>query len=299
MTLPWKRVVVWGPGSDQDSLRWPFFAFRDTARKLGVEALAVPDVPDSVSSLGEGVLCIAADVWSKHLGEAVPGTQYVLHNYPGDSALRATVADDAWIALQVYTDDALAYDHEVWGSCRLWHPGGRTLFQPWGSSLLAEEQYEPVFNSQASDAHFVGAVWNDNGLGNAALIPRVEAALSRRRLRFVHHTQISQAARIELMRSSRFAPAFAGDWQVSKNYLPCRVFDAIAMGQIPATNVARFRDIFGDALPMGETVEETIDQVLSLNQKQWVERVRVMQAVVGRSFTYRDSLAAIARAFDA
>lgn len=298
LILPHKKLVCWGGVGDLDSLRHVWHAYRDTARKLGIPAECVPDVPNSVASLTPGTLCIAADVWSNHLGPAVEGVQYVTHNLCAPHELIETVKPENHLAIQVYTDDCLAYESVKWDECRYYHGPGRTLFGPWGSNILAEEFYEPVFNPQAETASFVGAVWSGGGQGNAALMPRVETALSRRRLRLVHLTQISNAAMVEAMRSSRFVPAFAGEWQCEKGYLPCRIFNAIAVGQIPATNVPRFKTIFGDALPMGETVEETIDLVLSLTAKQWNERVRQLQSIAMR-FTYRQNLESIARALEA
>lgn len=298
MSLPWERVVAWGGVGDLDSLRHIWHAYVQTARKLGIDAECVPDAPESRAKLGPGVLCIAADVWSKHIGAAVKGCDYATHNMPWVHPLIQTVAGNRHVALQVYTSDAEGYEHETWDECRLWHAGGRTLFTPWGSSLLAEEFFDPVFNPQSDVAAFVGAIWDDGGLGNEALIPRVRDALVRRRLRFVHFTQISDAAMLEAVRTSRIAPAFAGDWQVGKNYLNCRTFKAIAAGTMAVTNVPKFRDLFGDALPWGESVEETIDVCLGLSGRQWAERVRSMQAVVAR-FTFRENLRDVARALEA
>ena len=293
----YKKVVLWGGKGNLDSIRHIYSAFDRTLRKLGVPVEWVADDPANRHVIHPDSLVFAVNVAAAHIGPWVGGSDVVTHNFDPATELGQTVPDNHHLRLQVYTSDAENYAHEKWDECRLYHPP-HTLFQPWGSDILAEETWDPVFNSGAEECCFVGAIWDDNGLGNAALIPRVEAALARRRLRFVHYTQISDAAMLEAMRRSRIAPAFAGEWQVAHNYLPCRVFKAVAAGQLAVTNVPKFRDLFGDALPWGETVEETIDIALSLTGKQWAERVRAMQHVTAR-FTYRESLAAFGRALEA
>lgn len=295
----YRKVVLWGATQSLDSTRHIYRAYHDTLAKLGIPHVWVADAPVSREAIGERDLVFAMDIWGAHIGEAIAGADYVLHNFVPDHPLSQTIDEQHLLRLQVYTDDALQWEHDTWDTCRLYHGGGRTLFQPWGTDLLAEEFYDPVFNLSAEECCFVGAIWDDNGLGNAQMIPELETALTRRRLQFTHLTQVSDAANIAAVRRSRIAPAIAGPWQVENNYLPCRVFKNVSYGQLAVTNVERFRDIFG-AESVGKpdcTIDELVGAALDMTGRAYIERVRAQQAVVAR-YTYRESLAAIDRALE-
>lgn len=293
----YSQVILWGGQGSLDSTRHIFQAYARTLAKLGVPCKWLAGGAHERDEITAGSLVFTMDIWGAHIGAAIPGVDYVLHNFTPEHELSQTIDERNLLRLQVYTDDALQWEHEVWDVCRFYHRGGRTLFQPWGTDLLAEEFYEPIFNAGAEDCCFVGAVWDDRGLGNAAIVPRVAAALERRKLSFVHLTQISDADMVAAIRRSRLAPAIAGEWQAERSYLPCRVFKNVSYGQLAVTNVPRFKDLFGDACVWGDTVEELIAAALELPARQWLERVRAQQAVV-RRYTYRESLAAIGRALE-
>lgn len=294
---PYRKIVLWGATQSLDSTRHIYRAYHDTLAKLGIPVVWVADAPASREAIGAGDLVFAMDIWGAHIGPAIADVDYVLHNFTPDHELSQTIDERRLLRLQVYTDDALQWEHETWDACRLFHRGGRTLFQPWGTDLLAEEFYDPVFNLGAEECCFVGAIWDDNGLGNAQMIPELTAALERRRLTFTHLTQVSDEANIAAVRRSRIAPAIAGGWQVSKNYMPCRVFKNVSYGQLAVTNVPRFHDLFGDSFVWGDTLDEIVGAAIDLTGRSYVERVREQQAVVAR-YTYRESLSSIARALE-
>lgn len=298
LIAPYKKIVLWGATTSLDSTRHIYRAYKETLAKLGVTVEWVADLPASRERIEAGSLVLAMDIWGAHIGAAVEGADYVLHNFDAEHELSKTIEPERLLRLQVYTDDALQWEHETWDTCRLYHGSGRTLFQPWGTNLLAEEFYDPIFNAGAEDCCFVGAIWDDRGMGNAGIVGPLEAALARRRLNWVPYTHISDEANIAHVRRSRIAPAIAGPWQVEKNYLPCRVFKNVSYGQLAVTNVRAFRDLFGDACVWGDTPEELVAAALELPARTWLERVRAQQ-VVAQRYTYRESIAAIVRALEA
>lgn len=295
MTLPWKRAVVWGGASGLESHRWIHRAYVRAFERAGVEVSHVNDTPAGRPLLQPGTVVIAANIWGDHIGPAVDGVDYVTHNFDQRHELCQTVAPERHLRLQVYTDDALQWDVEWWDAFRGFMRGGRTLFQPWGTDLAPSAFMPPVWNPDARDCCFVGAVWDDRGMGNVATVSELTAALERRGLRFVHLTQVPELANVDAVRRSRIAPALAGGWQVAANYLPCRVFKNVSYGHLAVTNVPGFAELL--CIPTAGGADDVIGYALSLDRDRWVDHVRMQQEVV-RRYTYDASVAAIGRAFE-
>ena len=297
MSLP-KRLVCWGGrNGDLDSFRWIMHHYHENARKLGMEAVWVDDLPESRVHLTPGSTVFSVDRWQQHLAPAIPGVDYVLHNYDGAHELCQNLehTPERLLRLQVWTNDSTG---EQWDIARQFDRAGRVLFQPWGSDLLAEEFLDPVFNGSSREIPFIGAIWSDiyegQDLGNAAAIHELRGVCAELGLRFMHFTQISDAENVRLVRSGRLAPAFAGGWQCGKNYLPCRAFKSVAYGQLAITNVPVVAGLFDT--PSG-SIAQLMDDALRLRRDSYLERVREQQRVAAR-FTYRQSLESIARAFE-
>jgi hypothetical protein len=261
---------------------------------MGLQGVCVPGTDEDRLALRPGDMVFGIDIWDERLAPAIRGVKYVLHNFPGDHPIfDSPMQDDQFLRLQVYTSTASG---EKLGSCRYWLAENRTLTQPWGTDLFAEEFYEPVFNASSREAVFVGAVWNTDGQGNAAEITELKEVLHANGLRFVHRTQISEEEMIALIRAARLAPAFAGFWQEANNYLPCRVFKNVSYGQLALTNVPRFFDLFDGCSLLAESVPDLIGEALTLKRDPYMSMVLDQQRVVSK-FTYRESLLAIEQAF--
>jgi hypothetical protein len=98
-----------------------------------------------------------------------------------------------------------------------------------------------------------------------------------------------------LTREARLAPAFAGAWQVSHGYLPCRYFLTAACGQLAFGNVPEMEALLnGFALSNG-SVGRALDAVLGLSEFMYRAHVLVQQEAI-LPYTYRQSIAAIERA---
>ncbi len=296
--FPFTRVVVWGGRTDLHSHGHIHRHFFRAAQALGLPAFWVDDEPAARGLLEPGTLVIAADIWANHIAPAAPHVSYVLHNFDGSHPLCRDLenAPERLLRLQVWSNDALG---EPWDIARSYFREGRTLFQPWGTDLLADEFLAPVANLEARDAVFVGAIWSDRSdegeLGNEGAIDELRTALAARGLGFRHLTHVSDAENVDAVRSARLAPAFAGAWQVSHNYFPCRVFKNVSYGQVAITNVPGLQELFSACGLGATTIEGMIGEALELAETDYLDLVREQQRIVSR-YTYRESFGAFARA---
>ncbi len=290
------RLVLWGFTESLDSIRHIFRHYERAARRLGKETLWLPDAPTSLAALRTGDLVLGVDVEGLHL-RAVPDVDYVLHNFDGSHPVFERLSENCLLRLQVFTRAAEQYGI-AWDPVRRYDRAARTLFQPWGTDLFVDEFLEPAYvdHVYATSAVFVGAVWDDGGLGNASAIDELRGILAERGIELRHLTHVPDEENVAEVRRSRIAPAFAGAWQVENDYLPCRVFKNVSYGKVALTNVPRFERLFAGAR-LGGTIAEVVDAALALSELDHAELVVAQQAIVAR-YTYRESLEAIARALE-
>jgi SAM-dependent methyltransferase len=287
------RIVLWGFTDSYDSIRHIYRHYRRAAERLGKETAWLPDAPSSLADLRTGDLVFGVDV-EGHALRAVPDVDYVLHNFDGLHPVFDGLRENNLLRLQVFTRAAEQYG-VAWDPVRRYDRAARTLFQPWGTDLFVDEFLEPAYAADGA-AVFVGAVWDDGGLGNVATIEELEVLLAARGIALERLTHITDEENVAAVRRSRIAPAFAGAWQVENDYLPCRVFKNVSYGKVAMTNVPRFERLFAGARLEG-TIEEIVDTALGLSEAEHAELVVAQQAIVAR-YTYRESLAAIGRALE-
>lgn len=292
-----KRMVLWGFTTSLDSFRHNHRHYAHALERLGKPYLWLSDDARSREQLQAGDLVFAVDVEAKHLGEAVDGVDYLLHNLDDSFPVFADLAPERYVRLQVYTNDAEQYG-EAWGLVRRYDHKSRTLFQPWGTNLFADEFCAPTFRDQSKLVTFIGSVWDDNGLGNVHTIAKLRDVINKHGLKWLHLTHISDQENVEAVREARLAPAIAGEWQVTHNYLPCRVFKNISYGALGITNVPKFSEILGDAAVVGESIKELIEFALTLPRSEYLRLVHDQQRILENEYTYWESLLAIERAFE-
>lgn len=293
----YKRLVFWGLTDGHDSFRHIWRHYKYASERLGKETLWVEDTHYSRQELLEsGDLVFAVDIASYKLGQAVPGVDYILHNFGPAHPIWEDLPQERFLRLQVYTN-ACEPRGVRWGPVRRYDAAERTLYQPWGTDLLADEFREPVFNPRSTEVPFVGSVWDGDGQGNMQAIGELREIVDAHRLVFRHYKHIDDEENVAVVRAARLAPAITGSWQVEQDYLPCRVFKNVSYGALALTQVPKFRDLFKECFTSFGSVGQIITDALALNETEYLELVRAQQEVV-KQYTYKESLEAIERALE-
>lgn len=290
------RVVLWGLTEGYDSFRHIHRHFAHALERIGKEYAWVEDLEENREELRAGDLVFAVDIASHNLGLPVGGASYVLHNFSAGHPVWHGIDHANMLRLQVYTSAADVYGVE-WAPARRYDREARTLFQPWGTDLLADEFHAPVFNAASREVPFVGTIWEGDGQGNLDAITELRAIVAAHRLNWRHLVHVSDHANLAAVRAARIAPAVAGRWQVEQDYLPCRVFKNVSYGALAVTNVPKFRELFGDSFAGRGSIGQIVTDVLALSESDYLELVAAQQEVVA-DYTYRESLAAIDRALE-
>ncbi len=300
--IPFERIVIWGLRKRYHTHRHIHKAFYDNAIALGYKAIWVEDEPSQTHHIKAGDLVIASEVFGKMVPKKktfedynIPikdGVYYCLHGFQAIFSDR--LKKDRWISLQVYTDEA-GKSSERWGPVTFFDKPTRTLYQPWGTNILAHKFSKPTWNKHKT-IFWVGSVWNNaSNQGNINVIAKFEKEVTRIGLRFYAVRFVPEWANKLFVRYSRLAPAIAGEWQVDKNYLPCRMFKNISFGHVGFSNVRKFDEILGKYAVTG-TVEEMTKKVLALSKDEYLALASNQQNII-KSYTYKQSIENIIRAF--
>lgn len=218
-----KRIVIWGLKNKYHTHRHIHQAFYKNAKKLCYNTLWLEDEKKSIKHILPGDLIISADpvgkmVPEKHTFEEYnlpvrDDVFYCLHNFK--DIFLEKLPKDKLMFLQVYNNIINTIpDIEKWGPVTYFDKNTKTLYQPWGTDLLAKEFKQPVF-SKNKLVFWVGSVWNDTlNRGNLNEINELKNALKKHGLRFVQLRFIPDFLNTFFVRRSRIAPAIArGDFK--------------------------------------------------------------------------------------
>ncbi len=143
----------------------------------------------------------------------------------------------------------------------------------WATDLLPEEiNYHP--RKSVYDVGFVGTVWSYNDKE----IKEFEKKLAKRGLKFNVFTKVSQEKHLEVIQSSRFAPAIQGQWQIDHGYIPCRLFKNISYSHLGISNNPATLKVFEpDEIVCSASLDEMVDEMLR------VERDGLMDQMIGKA----------------
>jgi len=290
------KVVVWGLKTQEHTHAYIHRHFFSTLEKLGASVVLVDDRRENEDILESNDLVIAVDVSSSHL-PIRDTVYYCLHNCSDDIHRRIDPSRN--IRLQTYTNSA-ELAGQMWDQVTFFDGKNRILFQPWATDLLGNEFEEPILEPVGNVVFWVGSIWNDRlDRGNVNEIEMLKDVLEKRNIRFIHLQGISDSLNIKYVRRSLIAPAIAGRWQVENNYLPCRMWKNISYGQLGVSNVRKLDDIFNDCTVKGQSIEELIDNTLSLPLNRYRDMIYEQQEIVKSHHTYVNRLLNIIRAFEA
>ena len=289
------KVVVWGLKTSEHTHAHIHRHFFDVLEKIGARAVFVDDSSRNAVAVESNDLVVAVDVAISQM-PVTDGVYYCLHNCPDDIHRRIAPARN--IRLQTYMSSA-KQTGERWDEVTFFDSATRTLYQPWATDLLASEFKEPILHRSGSIVFWVGSIWDDAlGRGNVNEIQMLKDVLEARGIRFVHLRGISDSLNVRYVRNSFIAPAIVGRWQVANNYLPCRMWKNISYGQLGVSNVRKFDDVFEDCTVKGRSIEELIDNTLSLPFSTYRDMICRQQEIVKSRHTYVNRLLSIIKAFE-
>jgi hypothetical protein len=298
------KIVIWGLRKKYHTHRYIHKAFYENAKKLGYNVIWVEDEKENAKYIEPGDLIISAEPVGKMVPEKFTFEEYnlpvrndvwyCLHNFK--DVFKNRIQSDRFINLAVYQSKAEQIPNiERWGTATFFDRQTRTLYQPWGTDLLAEEFKKPTFH-KGKFVFWIGSIWNNTAnQGNKGAIAELKSALHAHALYFVHLRFIPDWLNVFFVRHSRIAPAIAGKYQTEIDYLPCRMFKNISYGQLGITNVAKFKDILGKSFIEGKTMDALLEKSLSLSKEEYKNIVRAQQEII-KNYTYKQSIENIIKA---
>ncbi len=289
------KVVVWGLKTGGHTHAHIHRHFFNTLKRLDANVVLVDDLLENKDVIEGDELVISVDVASRYL-PIRRGVYYCLHNCEDDIHRRIDPSRN--IRLRTYTRSA-EQAGEKWDQVTFFDGKTRTLFQPWATDLLAGEFEEPILRPPSNIVFWVGSIWSDRlNQGNVNEIEILKNVLEKRDIRFVHLQGISDLLNVRYVRHSLIAPAIAGRWQVENDYLPCRMWKNISYGQLGVSNVRKFDEVFNGCTVPGRSIEEIIDNTLSLPFGRYRDMIYEQQEVVKSHHTYVNRLLNIIRAYE-
>jgi hypothetical protein len=287
----YNKIVIWGLRNGANTFKYIHDGFYQTLKKRGVPVIWVDDKPSNNQVIQPDDFVISVGIAGNNM-VLRDDVYYCLHNFNLDYK---QYDPEKLLKLQVYVNQIERLADTKINEVTFYDTRTRTLFQPWGTNLLAEEFYPPQTDTfKLPMVFWIGSIW-DNELhqGNISEIAELKKVLNQFDIRFVSApARVPEPIMISLIQHSVISPAIAGQWQVDNNYLPCRMFKNISYGMLGISNVPKFRDVFKGCSVEGDTIGELITNALFLTKDEHREMILKQQEIV-KEHTYEHKLCRI------
>lgn len=233
-----------------------------------------------------------------------PDSFYIFHNSNIPPFFEKGVSRDKFMVIQVYTHDCKTrnlkrvFENDPF---QLYNPAEKILYFPWATDLFPDEIKRNMVNIQnfktKNIINFVGMIiqpW-----------PRFARAARRKGIFFTKiggfdKKKVSREDNQRLIQESYMAPAIQCDFQVTKGYIPCRIFKNISYGKFGITNSATVNEYFNNKLIYDSNVEVLFNKaynIISKKQTNWNTLLKHMQ-FVSDHHTYLNRCQTLLNIFD-
>ncbi len=305
-TLPFSKIVVWGHklGHPLTSNTFSFIheEWVRTFRYLGYEVWWLSD-QDNITGMdfSNSLFLTEGQVDSN-----IPirsDCKYVLHNCLDLQEKYGSILANC-LNLQVYLHDTLSRDVECLDLEQLCYYqknpdfsreghgcDNRTLYQPWATNLLPNEfsaDNNVALNFQRTKKIFwVGSIMGGPER-NDDKISELASAAKQDGVHFVH-AKVPNNMAPRAIAESWIAPALQSTFQVSRGYVPCRVFKNLSYGRMTPTNSETVFNLLEQKLVYSPSTWEMYAQGVKWEQnpdketlRYLIEKVRTKHTFVNR-----------------
>lgn len=225
---------------------------------------------------------------------------YILHNCSSNKYARLSERGRC-ITLQVYTDDVLTKPNLIQVEpCIYYDIENRGIYMPWASDLLPDEieaMKKRLPKIKRKNTFYWTGTMTDGVFGNVDQLNPFIRACRENKIRFSSNDPWKHGLGREVMQertaTSFLAPAIVGKWQEEHGYIPCRIFNNIAVGQLGVTNSRRVYELFDRKIVYNsDTYRLFYDAVERL--KTWsLEDQYALMDIVKHNHTYLNRIGTI------
>lgn len=276
MTNIWqnKKFVIWGLNKFEHTHSYIHLNLYKTLKRNGGNVTWVADEEKNNILLEKDTIVIFVNIAANNL-KFFKNVCYVGHNTFKDSKFQEMQNSNKFLHwhISTYMDTGI-YDPK--GSIAKFDPINAVLFQPYGTPINKTSSFKKPNRSAKYENH-VGSVWNDDlNRGNSIVIREFAQSLSHHgiQLRAIEFGKLSTLKMISdrlerhLVSSSFIGSAIHSPHQVEEGNLACRYFKAISFGRLPLTNQSRFRQIFGESIPVFSDLSQGVEYFLSSSPRE-------------------------------
>lgn len=244
------QVVIWGHKLHTHTHSYIHERFYRAFQYLGYPTYWFDD-RDDVSDFDFSHTLFLTEGQSDRLIPLREDSIYILHNCQREH-YESLFKLGRCIHLQVYTDDVRSWSNLIQIEPFIYYDiEGKAIFMPWASDLLPyeiEEVKKKLPNLQKERIFYWMGTLTDGEFGNIDQLNPFIQACRENGIGFSHNNPwihgLSREVMLKRNIESFLAPAIVGKWQKEHGYIPCRIFNSIAAGQMGLTNSERVYELF-------------------------------------------------------
>jgi len=272
-SLKIKQVVIWGHKLHSHTHSYIHYGFYKGFKHLGYKTIWLDDDPINNNSYDYSDALFITEGQVDSNIPILNNCYYLLHNCDLDK-YKNTNKNIKILLLQVYTNDCLKIplikmiDRYIYYNVYSEFP---ILYMPWATDLLPEEIdkniiniEENVLNKNSNIVSFVGMVTGE------WLKVRLFCIFNNLRFDSVggfSGVNVEPEMNQSLMQDSFMAPAIQTEWQVSKGYIPCRIFKNISYGKMGITNNQTVAELFNGNIIYNSNILKSLEMGIAFEKE--------------------------------
>jgi len=289
------KVIIWGHELHNHTHSYIHNAFYRTFKYLGYNVYwfnedGQNNYPDSNKDNQEVDFCFNNALYIVHGLESknLPLNEtslYISHNveWAGDEykiPAKHTLINESKgipsnniIGLQVYTKDCLQYLNYENNKNYFYTSDKKCIFMPWATDLLPHEIDENIKNLESFEikdiSNFIGMPLEHNlHLREALKKYNIKYEIYGGTFNKNSERNKSIEENMKLIQESIIAPALQTEWQIEKNYIPCRIFKNISYGKMGITNSEAVYELFNKKIIYSSNIEKLVQKSLEFNKNE-------------------------------
>ena len=260
------KVIIWGLKNTGHTHSYIHAAFYKAFKHLNYQTYWINDISEYKGKINNSLIIYSGPLAdNKMLPPIISTCFYLLHN--------TTLNTENKLTFQVYTTDCINRDTPSSLKYHYYNKKLNCIYFPWATNILPHEidknieKIREINNNSDNACYHIGTISGDWAK------PWIEFAnaLKKYKIQFRHYPpcSLTDEENIHLIQKSLLAPAIQFDWQVNKEYIPCRIFKNISYGKMGITNNKAVNDLFDNKLLYDNNINGLVDKCINFYHQSY------------------------------
>jgi len=285
------KIILWGYKLYSHTNSFIYAGFKKAFEHMGYDAKWYFDEEDHSAENFNDCLFFAFEGQERNI-PLNKTSRYILHNI---NPAKYIDAGCKVLSIQTFNKDVFAYDNIIkLSNCTGYLKGeiSDIVFMPWATNLLPGEFNFDLPKTRFNQCVWIGTFGDFTGtFQNGRQLQPFFDQCTAKGIPVIKidpwGSPVSFEENYDLVRSSKLAPTIQGEWQVTNQYVTCRIFKNISYGNLGITNSKTVDGIFdGQIIYAPDSIDLFNKSIEAANSDSVNENILSAMEEVKNNHTY-------------